>query len=487
MKTKSSLFLWILCVTAFPLTIWPLLYASTIFGMEFGVSTIFRDADMRMALGWLLPCIAAGWMGIGAGRLRKWLYAHSKEEAPVVRDRFEERIVAEEKPWMIALSNLTLLVPFVLAIIWMIIAFAFELVTLIGVLSMFFCIIYGIRAVDKVYAEILPRLMLIVAMGCGVVGVLFIGSLDAQYDPSMLIWPFFIEAVICAVAQNQGNIDFMMHRRKHDLRHLPKQVRWYSLFVTGAVLALIFAVVLLRPQITWLFGQVLQMLKVLLRLFLMFIIWLMGLGNAGTDEAGGSESTGEQMEGFMDPDAQAGPWWDYIMGAILIGLAIFFIRAYHRDIARAFREGWRRIKQYIKDKLFAVPVMQKLAAVVESKSEYYTDEIEILTIDETDRRQDVFKLRDWRRKVRRAAGEAPSQERFRSGYALGLQWLMWKGVAIAPADTPAEIRKKVTTLLPPDTWSDVTEFYELVRYGETDAPAAEQDKLFALLGSLSKK
>ncbi|MBQ4051380.1 MAG: DUF4129 domain-containing protein [Oscillospiraceae bacterium] len=487
MKTKSSCFLWVLCVCAFPLTIWPLLYGTTIVGIKLDMATVFRDADAVMAVKWLLPCIVSAWLGVGASFLRRWLYAHSKKAPPVMQDRFEERVIEEEKHWMIVLSNLLLLVPFIAAIVWTIVVFSLELVNLFGLLGMIFCGLYAIRTADKAYAEILPRFMLAIALGCGFLAVLFTLSLGASYDPALLIWPFFLEAVICAVAQNQGNIDFMMQRRKHDLSHLPRRVRLYSLFVTGVILVLLLAVVVFRSQITWLFGQLLEVLKVLAKGLILFILWLMGLGDAGNEEVGSDPPGGGQMEGFMEPGAGASPWWDYIMYTILAVVAVFLLVAYRRDIVRAFRDGWRRIKGYIKDKLYAVPVVQKIAEIVESKSEYYTDEIEIMTIEETEHSEDVFRYRDWKKKVRRSAAEAPSRERYRKGYALGLQWLQWKGVNIAPADTPAEILGKAKSVLSAESWGAVTEFYELVRYGEQDAPAEHQTKLFDLLMTFGKK
>lgn len=487
MKTKSSRFLWVLCICAFPLTIWPLLYASTIVGIEPDMGTIFRSADIMMAAEWLLPCIVSAWLGTGVAFLRRWLYAHSKKAAPVVQDRFDEKVIEEEKRWMIVLSNLLLLVPFIAAIGWTIVVFRLELVNLFGLLGMIFCGLYTIRTADKPYAEILPRFMLAIALGCGLLAVLFMFSLGAGYDSGLLIWPFFIEAVICAVAQNQGNIDFMMHRRKHDLSHLPKQVRLYSLFVTGLVLILILAVVVFRPQITWLFGQILQLLKIMARGIILFMIWAMGLGNAGNDEVGSDPPGGGQMEGFMEPGAGASPWWDYIMYTILAVVAVFLLVAYRRDIVRAFRDGWRRIKGYIKDKLFAVPAVQKLAEIVESKSEYYTDEVEILTVEETEHDEGTFRYRDWKKKVRRSAAEEPSRERYRKGYALGVQWIQWKGVNINPSDTPSDILRKAKSVLSAESWGNVTEFYELVRYAEKDAPAEQQAKLFDLLMTFGKK
>lgn len=487
MKTKSSRILRILCICAFPLTIWPLLYASTVVGLDVGISTVFRDADIKMAAAWLLPCMVSSWLGVGAAHLRRWLHTHSKKEAPVVHDRFDERVVAEEKSWMIAMSNLVLLIPFAAAIVWTLCVFRFELVTLFGLAGMFFSILHASRSVDKPYAEILPRIMLAISLGCGIAGIMFITAIGTGYSAGMLIWPFFIEAVICAVAQNQGNIDFMMQRRKHDLSHLPKRVRWYSLTVTGAILLLILAVVVFRPQITWLFGQILEVLKAFAKMFILFILWVLGLGEAGSDEVGSDPPAGDQMNGFFDADAPAYPWWDYIMYGLVVVLGAFVLWYYRRDIINGIRNTWRRFKAFVKDKLFSVPVMQKLAEVVESKSEYYTDEIEILTVDETDRDEGIFRYRDWKKKVRRGAAEEPSAERYRKGYALGLQWFAWKGVQIAPADTPSEILRKAKSVLPSGSWGPVTEFYELVRYGEQDAPAEQQTKLFELLLTFGKK
>ena len=471
-KINFSQILWALCLTVFPMTVWPLLYAATTIGVDPDVAVVFREPDAGMALGYLIPCVVMAWLGAGAALLRRHIALHNEDE----------------RRWKTVLGNIITAVPYAAAVIWCGLHFELELGTPVALAASIFCVFHAERHAADLYVEMLSRTLLVVSLGMGVGALLIFLGTGMPYDAGALIWPFFIEAVACAVAQNQGNIDFMMQRRKHDLRHLPRRIRWYSLSVTGGVLVLILAVVLLRPQITWLFGEILGVVKVILRYILMAVLWLAGLGGDGNDEVGGQEGSSGGMEGLGDASAQANPWWDYIMYTVLIALGCFLLWTYRRYIIRAIRDFFRRIANFIRDKLFAVPAVQKLAEAVAGKSEYYTDETETLAPEEyRELREEVFRLRDWRRKVKRLNGEPASPERYRKGYGLGVEWLQWKGVGIVPADTPADILDKAKKVLPPESWGEVTEFYELVRYGEQDAPAAAQEKLFGLLTALGKK
>lgn len=472
MKINHSKILWTAAVTAFPLMVWPLLYASTIVGVDLGVSTLFRDADPLMAAVWFAACVIATWLGIAAANLRSLIHARNTRENPIVA----------------LAGNLMQLIPFIWSVLWTILFFKLELVTLMGLFSLIICSIYGLRRAFVPYADFLSRLILCLSLGFGVLGLLFIVALGMGYDSAWLIWPFFAEAVICAVAQNQGNIDFMMRRRKHDMRHLPKQVRWYNLMVTGGILALIFAVVIFRPQITWLFGRILDVFKFIIRYILLAILYLLGLQKAGeeTPVGGSGDSSGAGMGDL--PDGNGSPWWDYIMYTVIVLLVGYLLWTYRQYIIRAIRDAWRRVIRFIKDKLFSVPAVQKLAENISGGSEYYTDETEILTADEVrEEKEETFRLRDWRRRVKKLSAAAPSADRCRAGYRLGLEWLAWKGIPIGASDTPTEILRKSGSMLPRDRWAAATELYQLVRYAEEDGSPEEQARLYELLLSVSKR
>ncbi|MDD6034151.1 MAG: hypothetical protein PUC47_11880, partial [Oscillospiraceae bacterium] len=215
--------LWALCLTAFPLTVWPLVYAATTIGLDPEVHVIFRDADWKMAVGYFLPCIVFAWLGAGAALLRSHLLLKNEEGRRL----------------QVILANLVLAVPYLLAVLWTVLRFRPELALLATLGGSVFCILYASRHTEELYAELLPRSLLGIGLGTGAFAMVVFWGLKAEYSMNALIWPFVIEAVICAIVQNQGNIDYMMQRRKHDLSHLPRRVRWYSLYVTGGVVLLI--------------------------------------------------------------------------------------------------------------------------------------------------------------------------------------------------------------------------------------------------------
>lgn len=459
--------LWVLCLTAFPLTVWPLVYAATTVGLAPEIHVIFRDADWRMALGYFLPCIAFAWLGEGASLLRSFL---------VLRNEAGKRL-------QIILANLVLVLPYLAAVAWAVFHFRMELATPMALGAAVFCIFYASRHAGELYDELLPRTLLTIGLGTGAFAMVVCWGLKVGYSMNALIWPFVIEAVICAIAQNQGNIDYMMQRRKHDLSHLPRRVRWYSLYVTGSVVLLILLVTIFRPQLAWLLGKLLTGAKTVIFGILSFIFWL--FRSDSTEETVEPEPEGMGGGGMGLPQGGEGsPWWDYILGTAMVLLVLWLIWTYRKNILDALRQLRDRFVGFIRRHLLNTTAVQKLSSVIGGQSEYYSDQTETLPPEE-EREEKTFRLRDWKRQVRRLASSPDSPEKYREGYRLGLSWLRFRGMEIRPSDTPAEIAGKLQ-LLPRESWDTVTRFYELTRYDEQVPGPDAQRKLSEVLKEMAK-
>lgn len=473
MKNKLTAVIRILAFSALGLLPLPLLYASTAIGLNDSgkyqtLAVVFRRAQILPALGCLPFMVLACWLGAGTFSLRAWLHGR----------------ITEEKNFLRFLANLaSLLLPAAVIGTAAALTFRLELYWLFGLIGGIFCTVLGYRNFQKPYGEFFTRYLLMVSVGVAAAAMLLLYAVKMDYDPSLFIWNFFIQAVLCALSQNQGNIDYLMERRRHDLSHLPQKVRWYSLFLTGGILLLALAVVLLRPQLARLFGAVLEAARQLIRWVLLAIIWFTGLFSS--EEAAPIEEEAASTGGGGLPYAggTASPWWDYILLPLLAVVIAFLLWTYRRDIFRFLRQLGRQIRDFFSRQLLRSPALQRLARA--DTSEYYTDQVDTLS-PETWRegRPEGFRYREWKRRVKKFTALSPSPQKYRLGYRLGLEWLSWKGVDIHSADTPHEILQKAQGSFTPSQWEAVTGFYQLVRYRED--PQADAAALSQLTESLKQ-
>ena len=77
-----------------------------------------------------------------------------------------------------------------------------------------------------------------------------------------------------------------------------------------------------------------------------------------------------------------------------------------------------------------------------------------------------FKLRQWKKAVRLWHTQPDTEEKYREGYRLALDWLLWKKVPLTPSDTPLAVLEKAKATLSLSDWEAVTDWYNLIRYGE---------------------
>ena len=320
------------------------------------------------------------------------------------------------------------------------------------------------RKAGRAYQDIIDKKMVVAYCIESMVAVIAFWAMKATYSRLVLVWGLFYLICCYALCQNQSNIDFMMARRKHKLEHLPDRVRGRSLKMTLVIIGIGLVCVLLAPQLGWVLEQLLNGLKYLLSLVVRFIAWLI----PDSEPSESVEETITQQQGDMGGFGEASegsPWWDYIMWPLMIALACWLIYTYRDDIMRWAVTFWRSLRRKIKGALFSVPARAGLMADGEGEYEDEVVELEAAELDE-DGTQDKFKLRKWKKAVKLWRAENDSPQKYRDGYRLALDWLKWKNVPILPSDTPLAILEKAKTTLPQSDWDAVTEWYNLIRYGE---------------------
>ena len=127
----------------------------------------------------------------------------------------------------------------------------------------------------------------------------------------------------------------------------------------------------------------------------------------------------------------------------------------------------RVFKSKVKGALFAVPKRTRAGADGEGD---YEDEVVELSATEVkeELRRAGFRLRDWKKALRAFRAMPADSGKYREGYRLALNWLVWKKVPVLPSDTPLMVLEKAKKILPESDWATVTEWYNFIRYGEPE-------------------
>ncbi|SCH03523.1 Uncharacterised protein [uncultured Ruminococcus sp.] len=332
------------------------------------------------------------------------------------------------------------------------------------------------RLYYREYADILPTMMILAFACINLAAIVVLYSIKEVPDHALdLLAPCFLAVLfIYALVRNQANIDQMMQRRRHNLEHLPKKIRYYNsilLIVLSVVILLLF---LFRDSIA---GAVSWLGKELLRLLLMIAGGIMRLVSMlFPQQTFEGTITGGEL-GFAGEEGASGPSFPVELIAILcIVLILFFFR---KAIAEKIRLLFQKIKQLLSKTL----TLRK----AEHKSEYYEDYVHTLTQAERKQLQEKNDtgngIRKWRKAYRQYQKTALPSERLTKGYQLFVSWLSLKGVDTLPGDTTWEILQKGKGICPYVEGEELTKVYNLFLY-RGDEVASEK---IALLDSFLKE
>lgn len=318
----------------------------------------------------------------------------------------------------------------------------------------------------KGYGEVLNQKMLTAYCVIAVIAVIAFWGMKVEYSRMSMVWGLFYLAGVYALTQNQSNIDFMMARRKHRMEHLPGVVRKRSFVLTLIVVAVILVCVFLTPQIAWLFESLMRGIGMLLVGIIRFLWNLLPDSEPSDYVEETPQGDGGGMGGFGGAE-DGSPWWNYIMWPLIITIAIWLIYTYRDSIMRWLITLVRTFKSKVKGALFAKPGRARMGGDGEGD---YEDEVVELSAAEVkeERRRDGFRLRDWKKALRSFRAMPDGSAKYREGYRLALQWLAWKKVPVEASDTPLAVLEKAKKLLPEKDWAAVTDWYNLIRYGEPE-------------------
>ena len=358
-------------------------------------------------------------------------------------------------------------------------------VTLIGMLLS--SIIVGARCQNS-YGEILPEKLWLITLITNLVVLLGIWMMQVDYDAMSYVWIYFGYIIIFYLITNQSNIDYLMDRRKHRRADLPLKIRRYNFFMVLAVFGVVLVGFLLKDVWVWLFESFFDLLQYGIYWFVYGVIWLSSRifrigGDAVIDTSGGLEDIGEA------PQHREAFWWtDFVFYGALIAIILFFVINNRRAIFDGLRNMLMKLQKLFAALIERVRDALKLQMVETGEAAYYVDDIEMISAQDVkdELRAQRFLMRDWKKQYKRFLAMPDDAEKLRFGYQLSLEWVLLRGGSFSEAETPLERIKSVGHYLPRDAWTQVTENYQLIRYGELTEQLAGMQALVKMLAGLLK-
>lgn len=312
------------------------------------------------------------------------------------------------------------------------------------------------------YKDILSTNIISISVGLNLAVIFILWMLGKERNFSYSLSPFtvifFMEILIFAVTRNQGNIDYLMERRQHNLSHLPKKIRYYNLSLLCVLAALTGLFYLFREQIIWIMKKILLGIRSGIILFIEFLRYLAEL--LSSDGELGEEAV-QPQQGSGDMSAAD----NVSLGWIVILILIIVIIANRKSICNWLGRKLSRLAAIIK-KFF---LRSGSIKHYDDKSEYYYDKVYDIPLEQREKSRKASErasMRMLKKEYRTYQKMAVSEEKLRQGYKLLREWLLVSGVKIMPCDTTLEILQKQGEKLDHKALKIATICYNELEYGE---------------------
>ena len=328
--------------------------------------------------------------------------------------------------------------------------------------------ILGARLREKPYSLMYRQQDLIIQAVLHLLVLLLLILCDLPCRAEALVISLLTVAFCYGAGANQGNLDFLMERRGHDLSHLPPKIRRYNLKLLAVLYAVVVVLLLLRDVLAYALKQLFIGVIWLIAFIGQLIAGLFAGHETVVPEGGGG--------GFSDPPAASGGGESLLSQilSVLIGLAVLGVLIWlcpkaFRILRGKVRTLWRAILRFFRRR------SRPGATQAENQGEYTDTETDLLRSTETasmappaPRRA----LRQFKADVRAfdRLPDGPIKER--EGYRLLIKGMQLKRIPVAPGDTPRETAAQAVRLLhtqDPD-WQANADTYSRVRYEGLQTP-----------------
>lgn len=324
--------------------------------------------------------------------------------------------------------------------------------------------IFGCRYYFFHYSMILTGFAMIFSAVGNLIVILILFLTEHPYSPELMIFFYFISVLIFAVGKSQGNIDYLMERRRHSEQNLPPKVRAYTIrliMIIAGITALLF---LFKDGISAIFLSLFKLIKIVGTAS-------MELARQLSKTTGGEATPLEELPTVPDyvpledvPEVTPHPVWNalfYIVGFIII--AVFIIKFFGNAVS-AIKKLCRRVLQMLSE------ISMKFAKKDNDEKCGFTDSEEFLSEDETQALKELprrKRLSEWKKLVKDYKKMPDSPEKYRKGFKAALDGFRLTGTEISPVRTTGEIGQLEQVKNNFSDYPPTADTYDIIRYGES--------------------
>lgn len=324
--------------------------------------------------------------------------------------------------------------------------------------------IFGCRYYFFHYSMILTGFAMIFSAVGNLIVILILFLTEHPYSPELMIFFYFISVHIFAVGKSQGNIDYLMERRRHSEQNLPPKVRTYTIrliMIIAGITALLF---LFKDGITAIFLSLFKLIKIVGTAS-------MELARQLSKTTGGEATPLEELPTVPDyvpledvPEVTPHPVWNalfYIVGFIII--AVLIIKFFGNAVS-AIKKLCRRVLQMLSE------ISMKFAKKDNDEECGFTDSEEFLSEDETQALKELprrKRLSEWKKLVKDYKKMPDSPEKYRKGFKAALDGFRLTGTEISPVRTTGEIGQLEQVKNNFSDYPHTADTYDIIRYGES--------------------
>lgn len=331
------------------------------------------------------------------------------------------------------------------------------------------------------YSAILTQRRLTLFFGFSLAILFLLWILGRPCPTAWLALDFLLTLGVYLLAKNQGNIDYLMERRKHKMEFLPPKIRRYNSRLICLILALVLIGFFLRGPLSRMLTAGLQGLGAGL---VALIKWLIALWGDQTEEA--PPPAQQQPKPPMEEAAGGNPIWDLIFYLLAAGMFLWLIIRYRKQIGKAIALFFYRLREFLHS-LFSGRLVQRQR---KQESEYYYDEEELLApeaLKQSRKTKSPRSARQWKKQYRQFEGMPGGEEKYRRGYQLILNWLTLRELPVERWNTATEIYERTREQVRAPGYEDATSGYNQVRFGERPYTQENLESLCETLAAMGRE
>jgi hypothetical protein len=323
------------------------------------------------------------------------------------------------------------------------------------------------------YRRIMTKNLFAFGVGLSVVSLVVLRIAGKPFSVTYCAFMVLIAATLFALVNNQGHIDYLMERRRHGVKYLPKKIRSYNISLISLLCGFFALGFLFRSNISESLSYVLERLTVLLWRIVAFFQWLAVLIAEWLGDAGGAaiEDGAPNPADFFDDeehyvDSRLELVFVYVFFALLFVLLTALLYGKRHKIKAFFSAAARRFLAFSR-LLFAGASLKKSNA---GHFEYYDVEESVTreraqppekTAPEKERR---LNIKMWKRRLSIDRKMDEGSVKYRFGYRLAYDGYRLCGKTLEDFHTPNE----AAALVGKPAFDRVKDSYNYIRYAESE-------------------